>query len=74
MVALPRLITAALWLFLALTAVATAYFGWHCLIDDVAGLALGGISVLVAERVTRRAGPVLAVPVVPSSHRERIDA
>jgi hypothetical protein len=59
-VGLPRAVRAALWAFLGLTVTATAYFGWHYLVDDVAGLAIGAVAVLVAERVTRapeRAGP-----------------
>lgn len=52
---LPIVVRVALWVFLLLTITATAYFGWHYLIDDVAGLLLGAVSVLIAERVTRRA-------------------
>jgi membrane-associated phospholipid phosphatase len=52
---LPIFVRVALWIFLLLTITATAYFGWHYLIDDVAGLLLGAVSVLIAERVTRRA-------------------
>ncbi len=52
---LPIIVRAALWIFLLLTITATAYFGWHYLIDDVAGLLLGAVSVIIAERVTRRA-------------------
>jgi len=52
---LPIVVRAALWVFLLLTITATAYFGWHYLIDDVAGLLLGAVSVVIAERVTRRA-------------------
>ena len=54
---LPVVVRATLWVFLILTITATAYFGWHYLVDDVAGLLLGAVSVLIAERVTRRAGP-----------------
>jgi hypothetical protein len=55
---LPVLLRAVLWIFLALTVLATAYFGWHYIVDDVAGLAIGLAAVLVAERVTRpRSGP-----------------
>jgi membrane-associated phospholipid phosphatase len=43
----------AMWLFLALTMLATAYFGWHYLVDDVAGLAIGAASVAVAAWATR---------------------
>ncbi len=73
-VRLPRIITSALWVFLLLTIVATAYFGWHYVIDDVAGLLLGGLSVLIAERVTRRAGPVSGAPVEPARELERAAA
>lgn len=52
---LPFVVKAPLWGFLLLTVTATAYFGWHYLIDDVAGLAIGAASVVIAERVTRRA-------------------
>jgi hypothetical protein len=56
---LPVFVRVALWVFLLLTVTATAYFGWHYLIDDVAGLLLGAVSVLIAERVTRRAPATL---------------
>ena len=56
---LPRPVRWALWTFLGLTVLATVYFGWHYLVDDLAGLVLGGTAVLVAERVTR---PSTAVP------------
>ncbi len=52
---LPVFVKAALWIFLLLTITATAYFGWHYLIDDVAGLLIGAASVVIGERVTRRA-------------------
>ena len=52
---LPLVVKASLWVFLLLTITATAYFGWHYLIDDVAGLLIGAVSVLIGERVTRRA-------------------
>ena len=65
---LPRTTTSVLWVFLVLTMIATAYFGGHYLIDDVAGLALGGTSVLLAERFTRQAGVVPVGP--PATARE----
>jgi len=68
---LPIVVRAALWVFLLLTVTATAYFGWHYLIDDVAGLLLGAVSVLIAERVTRRAPTTLDV-VEPEPERERV--
>ena len=53
-VGLPVLVRAALWAFLALTVVATAYFGWHYLVDDIAGIAIGLVAVALAEKVTGR--------------------
>jgi membrane-associated phospholipid phosphatase len=43
-----------LWTFFALTVTATIYFGWHYLVDDIAGLAIGGIAVLLAAWGTGR--------------------
>ncbi len=44
----------ALWAFFGLTVLATIYFGWHYVLDDVAGLAIGGVSVLLAAWGTGR--------------------
>jgi len=44
-VAAPRLLRAALWAFFGLTVVATIYFGWHYVIDDIAGLAIAVVAV-----------------------------
>src|SRR5215212_4606528 len=43
-----------LWTFFALTVTATIYFGWHYLVDDIAGLAIGGVAVLLAAWGTGR--------------------
>jgi hypothetical protein len=40
-----RLLRFGLWTFFGLTVVATIYFGWHYLIDDVAGLVIGAAAV-----------------------------
>ncbi len=45
---------AALWLFFALTMVSTIYFGWHYVLDDVAGLAIGAVAVLLGAWGTGR--------------------
>ena len=37
-----------LWAFFALTVTSTIYFGWHYIVDDIAGLAIGGAAVLIA--------------------------
>jgi len=47
-----RPLRGALWTLLGLTVLATIYFGWHYLIDDVAGLAIGGASVWIAGVAT----------------------
>ena len=73
MVGLHRWITSTLWIFLLLTMIATAYFGWHYLIDDVAGLLLGGLSVFLAERVTRQAPEDLVLPLPLSRKPERAE-
>lgn len=65
----PKALRVALWCYLGLTALATVYFGWHYVIDDVAGIAIGGIATYCAallvgllppprgrlERLTQRA-------------------
>ena len=51
--ALPRVLRWTLWVFLALTLTATIYFGWHYLVDDLAGLALGGSAVAIAGWASR---------------------
>lgn len=45
LVGLPRWVSASLWGFLGLTTVATVYFGWHYVVDDVAGVAIGAVAV-----------------------------
>jgi hypothetical protein len=70
---LPFVVKASLWVFLLLTITATAYFGWHYLIDDVAGLAIGAASVIIAERVTRRA-PLTVEELAEERELERTSA
>jgi hypothetical protein len=41
-------VRAGLWVFFVLTVTSTVYFGWHYLVDDLAGLAIGGSAVLLA--------------------------
>ena len=42
---LPRPARWVTWTFFALTAVATVYFGWHYVVDVVAGVAIGALAV-----------------------------
>ena len=44
----PRALRIGLWCYLGLTAVSTIYFGWHYVIDDVAGLAIGAVATYAA--------------------------
>jgi membrane-associated phospholipid phosphatase len=52
LVGAPRAVRIGMWTFLGLTAIATIYFGWHYLVDDVAGLAIGFFAVWVGARLT----------------------
>lgn len=47
----PRVLRIGLWTFLALTAVATIYFGWHYVVDDIAGLLIGAVAVYGGARL-----------------------
>lgn len=49
---LHRVLRWSMWLFLVLTVLATVYFGWHYLVDDVAGLAIGAGAVWLAGHAT----------------------
>ncbi|MDQ4085377.1 MAG: phosphatase PAP2 family protein [Actinomycetota bacterium] len=42
----------AMWAYLPVTVVATLYFGWHFIADDIAGLAIGLVAVWVGAWVT----------------------
>lgn len=41
-----------LWIFFALTVVSTIYFGWHYIVDDIAGAAIAIIAVYVGGLAT----------------------
>jgi hypothetical protein len=49
---LARFVRVALWAFLAMTTIATLYFGWHYIVDDIAGVLIGLIAVAVGAVVT----------------------
>jgi membrane-associated phospholipid phosphatase len=44
----PRALRAVLWAYLGITVLATIYFGWHYVSDDVAGVAIGVVAVYAA--------------------------
>ncbi len=45
---MPRWVRWALWVFFALTVLATVYLGWHFFVDALGGVVLGALGVLVA--------------------------
>jgi hypothetical protein len=48
----PRAMRIAMWAYLGLTFPATIYFGWHYVIDDIAGFAIGFASVYLGAVLT----------------------
>jgi membrane-associated phospholipid phosphatase len=49
---LGRRVKGALWVWLALTFVATVHLGWHYVVDDLAGLVIGAGALVLARMVT----------------------
>jgi membrane-associated phospholipid phosphatase len=52
MLRLGRRVKQALWIWLALTFIGTVYLGWHYVVDDLAGLAIGAAALVLAYLVT----------------------
>ncbi len=52
MLGLGRWLRIATWVVFGLTAIATIYFGWHYVVDDVAGLAIGLTALALARSLT----------------------
>jgi membrane-associated phospholipid phosphatase len=42
----------AAWVLLALTTTATIYLGWHYVVDDIGGLVLGAMAIVLARALT----------------------
>ena len=49
---LPRPLRIAAWFLLALTIAATIYLGWHYVVDDIAGVAIGALAIVLARALT----------------------
>ncbi len=49
-------VRAITWAFFVLTVLATIYFGWHYIADDVAGMAIGWASVSLGAWATGNRG------------------
>jgi len=47
-----RVVRVIAWAFLPITLLATIYFGWHYIADDVAGVAIGWVAVVIGAKVT----------------------
>jgi CDP-diacylglycerol--glycerol-3-phosphate 3-phosphatidyltransferase len=65
-----RVLRYTLWVYLGLTMVATLYFGWHYVADDLAGIAIGLIAVPVAGVATGHIKPEFPErwrPLVPNA-------
>ena len=60
---------AVMWVFFVMTTLATIYFGWHYIVDDVAGLAIGAASVLLGAWGTGqfRQRPVAMLEPLPAA-------
>lgn len=61
-------IRAAMWAYLVLTTLATVYFGWHYVLDDVAGAGIGWFSVWLGGLATGQED----APAVTDSTRELV--
>jgi hypothetical protein len=48
----PRRVRGAVWALFALTVLATLYFGWHYVLDDVAGMVIAITSLALASALT----------------------
>lgn len=48
----PRFVQITAWVYFVLTVIATIYFGWHFIADDIAGAFIGWISVALAGWAT----------------------
>jgi len=49
---LARSLRIGVWILFALTVVATVYFGWHYVLDDLAGLVIAGLALALARILT----------------------
>ncbi len=49
---LGRRLRVALWVWLAITTLGTVYLGWHYFVDDIAGVAMGALALVLARAFT----------------------
>ena len=49
---LGRRLQVALWVWVAITTVGTVYLGWHYFVDDIAGVLMGAVAIVLARWFT----------------------
>ncbi|MCC9179207.1 phosphatase PAP2 family protein [Arthrobacter sp. zg-Y750] len=59
---LPKPVRWIMWIYVALTTLATVYFGWHYVLDVFAGFALGAVSVWLASKAVKTGPKHFASP------------
>jgi membrane-associated phospholipid phosphatase len=47
-----RAVRITMWVYFVVTVISTIYFGWHYILDDIAGLTIGLLSVWIGGRTT----------------------
>jgi membrane-associated phospholipid phosphatase len=52
MLGLALLMRIGAWVLLGLTTAATVYLGWHYVIDDLGGLVIGAMAIVLARALT----------------------
>ena len=65
MLGLWRPVRVGAWVLLALTIAATIYLGWHYVLDDVGGLVLGALAIVLARILTGFGRPPATRPPPP---------
>ena len=69
---LPKVVRVVMWIYFALTALATVYFGWHYVLDVFAGLLVGALSVWLAAKAVSATGmgtvAVAKIPLADGGH------
>ena len=70
----PRVARWSMWVFFVLTVLATIYFGWHYIVDDIAGVAIGAVSVWAGALATGWRPDRSRTAVVAAPEREAIAA
>jgi membrane-associated phospholipid phosphatase len=65
MLGLDRRLRIGVWILFALTTIATVYFGWHYVLDDLAGMVMGVAALGLARALTGFKSRTLRRPRIP---------